>query len=154
MVYVMDTCQVCGNDIAPGATTCCFCGNRQSRIVSGAASRKPFCQQVVNIERGMPVVEDALRHLAAAVAEARSQQVKVLLVIHGYGSSGRGGKIRKECRTSLDYMCSRGELNSYLPGEDFNRRNGRTKALLQRYPQMAGDRNLDKGNQGITLVIL
>lgn len=151
---MMDICQVCGNEIAAGTRTCPFCGSRQSGGAVSRYGRKVFCQQVVNIERGMPVVEDALRHLSIAVVEARRQQVQILLVIHGYGSSGRGGRIRRECRKSLDFMCSKGELNSYLPGEDFFRKNGQTKALLQRYPQLAEDRNLDKGNQGVTLVVL
>ena len=148
----MALCQVCGNEISAGSATCRFCGSSQAH--DGAGGRRAFQQQTVNLERGMPMVEDALRHLSAAVAEATQRNVQVLCVIHGYGSSGRGGKIRKECRKNLDYLVSQGELNSYLPGEEFNRRNGRTKALLQRYPLLAEDRNLDQKNRGITLVIL
>lgn len=150
----MEICEICGNEIGAGTATCRFCGSRQEPHAASAVSRKVFRQHVVNIEKGMPVVEDALRHLAMAVAEAKQRKIQVLLVIHGYGSSGRGGKIRRECRKNLDYMVSRGELNSYLPGEDFSRRSGRTKTLLQRYPQLADDRNFDRGNQGVTLVIL
>ena len=151
---IMELCQVCGNEIGAGSTTCRFCGSRQVPDASGTGGRRVFQLQTVNLERGMPVVEDALRHLAAAVAEAKQRNVQVLWVIHGYGSSGRGGKIRKECRKNLDYLVNRGELNGYLPGEEFNRRNGRTKTLLQRYPQLAEDKNLDQKNKGITLVVM
>lgn len=102
----------------------------------------------------MPFVESALNHLQAAIREAKAAQVQVLTVIHGYGSTGKGGAIRTECRKTLDYMCSRGQLHSYIPGEDFSKQNGKVKDLLNRYPQLRLNKNLNRRNQGITMVIL
>jgi hypothetical protein len=150
----MGLCEVCGNEIVATRSTCMFCGSQQSNHQGKTVFRRSFRQKVINLERGMPAAEDALRFLEASLTEARSRGITVLTVIHGYGSSGRGGKIRRECRKVLDYKCSKGELQGYLPGEEFSRRNGPTKSMLRRYPQLASDRNLDKHNQGITLVIL
>lgn len=102
----------------------------------------------------MPFVKSALDHLHAAIREAKATQVQVLTVIHGYGSTGKGGAIRRECRKTLDYMCSRGQLNSYIHGEDFHKHNGVVKDLLNRYPQLRLDRNLNRKNQGITMVVM
>jgi hypothetical protein len=101
----------------------------------------------------MPFVEQAMSQLHAALNEARFLRIQALTIIHGYGSSGRGGAIRKECRKTLDHMCSKGELNTYITGEEFHRRNGLVKDLLNRYPQLAGNSNLNRHNRGITLVI-
>lgn len=151
----MGLCEVCGNDIPAASSTCRFCGSPQSGHQALAiSSKKQFRRKVVNLERGMPAAEDAIRILEAAIAEARVQGISILTVIHGYGSSGKGGKIRRDCRSILDYKCSKGELQDYVPGEEFNRRNGPTKSILRRYPQLLSDRNLDRGNQGISLIIL
>lgn len=149
----MDLCQICGNEIEGSRAVCPFCGSRQTN--SPLRSKvKSFLHRTVNLEQGMPFVENALSHLQAAILEAKSAQVQVLTVIHGYGSTGKGGAIRTECRKTLDYMCSRGQLNSYIPGEDFSKHNGRVKELINRYPQLGLNKNLNRRNQGITLVIL
>ena len=49
--------------------------------------------QVVNLEAGMPTVDVARTHLNMALRSAKANRVKVLKLIHGYGSSGRGGAI-------------------------------------------------------------
>lgn len=150
----MSLCQICGNEIERGAVVCLFCGSRQSPENDASLGTSTFVHRTVNLEKGLPFVEPAMNQLHVALNDARVQRVQVLTIIHGYGSSGRGGAIRKECRKILDYMCSRGELNSYIAGEDFNRRNGVVKDLLNRFPQLAGNKNMNRRNRGITLVIL
>ncbi len=149
----MSLCQVCGNEIEPGSKFCRFCGSSQSTDSSAAYSVKTFSHRTVNLEKGMPFVEPALNHLKAVIDEARRLEIQVLTIIHGYGSSGKGGVIRTECRNLLDYMCSKGELSSYITGEDFHRRNGLVKNLLSRFPQLSDNKNLNRNNRGITLVI-
>lgn len=148
----MRVCQICGNDLERGCLVCIFCGSRQQD--DECHSSKVFAHRTVNLERGMPFVEQAMGQLHAALNEARALRIQVLTIIHGYGSSGRGGAIRQECRKILDYMCSKGELNRYIAGEDFHRRNGLVKDLLHRYPQLHDHANLNQHNRGITLVIL
>lgn len=150
----MSYCEVCGNEMKTGAAVCPFCGCRQTVEEEGLLRFRPFCHRTVNLEKGMPFVEPALNHLNMVLHEARVQQVQALTIIHGYGSSGKGGAIRKECRKILDYMCSRGEINCYVPGEEFHRRNGRVKDLLTRYPRLSDNKNLNRKNPGITLIIL
>ncbi len=148
----MAVCQVCGNEISRGSLNCRFCGSRQAS--EGQAKRKEFIQKTVNLEQGRPVLEVALQKLSNAMIDAGKNNVTVLTLIHGYGSTGKGGLIRLECRKNLDYLKSSGQIKDYIGGEDFFKRTGKTKSLLQRYPQLSADKNLNKGNRGITLVIL
>ncbi len=51
---------------------------------------------VVNIEKGMPTAKDAMLRLEQALRTARAKREPAIKIIHGYGSSGRGGAIRRE----------------------------------------------------------
>lgn len=114
----------------------------------------PFCHRTVNLEAGRPVVEVALRLLERVIDDGLRNGVTVITLIHGYGSSGKGGAIRDECRKMLEFMRHRKVIDDYLPGEDFSKKSGKSRALLQRYPALARNKNLGKNNPGITLVFL
>ena len=47
--------------------------------------------RILNIEPGRPTREQALLRLAEGLANAQKGGVRVLKVIHGYGSTGQGG---------------------------------------------------------------
>jgi len=148
----MTVCDICGNELESSSLSCPFCG---SPVADGKIARnRGFVQRTVNLEAGRPVVEVALNKLNEVIEDSIRNDVKVLTIIHGYGSTGKGGVIRSECRKVLDFLKSKGAINDYVAGEDFNRRFGPVKALLQRYPQLASDKHLNKGNRGISLVIL
>ena len=148
----MAVCQVCGNKIPESSLRCRFCGSKQGG--DHPSKSQGFVHKTVNLEQGRPAVEVALQKLNDVITDAVKNDIRVLTLIHGYGSSGKGGLIRLECRKNLDFMKSRGRIHDYIAGEEFSRRFGPTKFLLQRYPQLAGDRNFNKGNRGITLVVL
>ena len=57
--------------------------------------------KTVNIEKGMPRLENAKVMLQDQINMARRTGIKVLKVIHGYGSSGTGGILRTELRKML-----------------------------------------------------
>lgn len=145
-------CEICGNELEAGVVICPFCGNKNE----GAAVTLPEAciRKTVNLEQGRPVLEVALNRMAEVIEDCRRNRVNVLTLIHGYGSSGKGGVIRKECRKSLAFMKAKGGIYDYICGENFNRRAGPVKALLRRYPELAADKNMNRENKGITLVIL
>ena len=147
----MSVCEVCGNEIVPGSSVCGFCGSRQEG--GPDMGRTPFRRKTVNLKYGRPTVETALRRLAVEIDIARSEGVSILVLIHGYGSGGKGGVIREECRRTLDQMRSTGEINDFIPG-DGGARSGPVKSLLRRFPRLRQDRELVAANPGITVVVL
>jgi hypothetical protein len=92
--------------------------------------------------------------LQVALESGRQQNLRVLLVIHGYGSSGKGGAIGVASRKVLEYLKDKGGISAFIPGEDFGVKSGLIRDLLRRFPQLAANVNLKKGNRGVTLVIL
>lgn len=55
----------------------------------------------LNLELGRPDAAEAIRRLAAEVEAARKMGTPAMKLIHGYGSSGKGGRLRTACRTWL-----------------------------------------------------
>ncbi len=148
----MNLCHVCGNQIESSVVKCPFCGCTSGD--SALPVKKDYVHRVVNLETGRPGVETAMERMGVVIEDGVRTGVSVLTLIHGYGSSGKGGVIRKECRKNLDFMKSRGRISDYITGEAFNKKSGVVKTLLRRYPQLISDRNLNRGNRGITLVVI
>ena len=57
-----------------------------------------------NLEDGMPSVPQALARLAAELQSAQRRKIKVLKLVHGYGSSGVGGDLRISIQSKLRQM--------------------------------------------------
>ena len=55
----------------------------------------------VNLELGKPTVNAAIKRLTFELHHSRSLGCAALKIIHGYGSSGTGGRIRVEARSYL-----------------------------------------------------
>ncbi len=113
-----------------------------------------FAQKTVNLEQGLPTVEQALTRLKRELATAKHEKIRIITFIHGYGSTGKGGAIRLESRKTLAYLTSLGELHTVIHGENFNRRHGSTKHLLSRFHDLSHHPHLNNNNKGITLVQL
>lgn len=148
----MIPCPTCGNKVEAGLSRCVFCDtplqNSPDMIV------KPvILHRIVNLEYGRPVVESALKRMHNELEQAKIDGVRVVTLIHGYGSSGKGGRIRIECRKSLDYLRQKDILKDVVHGEVFHRRSGFGKSLVRQYPELEQLCKSDFNNPGITVVV-
>lgn len=109
---------------------------------------------VVNLEADYPSVEDARRQLAQSLRIAKSGGGRVIKLIHGYGSSGVGGKLCHAVRKSLALRKKEGVIRDFIPGERFSIFQPATLEALSRYPELSGDSDLERCNEGITVVLL
>lgn len=110
--------------------------------------------RLVNLEEDMPTVKQAIDRLHLEVRLARSQGVRALKVIHGFGSTGAGGKIRVALRRELPSMERRGQVLFFIPGEQLTIFNEDTRRLLQLCPAFRRDHDIDRHNNGITVIVL
>ena len=108
----------------------------------------------LNLEQGMPTVDTALRWLEAELAAARKMGRPALKLIHGYGSSGRGGKIRTACRRYLREQAEAGRVRLVIRGEDFSIFSEETRRGFVLCGQLRQDRDLDRENRGVTFFLL
>lgn len=141
-------CAVCGNEFAPAFLHCPFCG--AERQAKPRAPRRT--SRTINLEKGLPTVAQALTRLHQEILQARAEGYRALVLIHGYGSSGEGGSIRREVRRQLNLLREQKQISDFLPGEECGRRAGRARQLTRRLPFLAD--HLRAPNPGITIVIL
>lgn len=110
--------------------------------------------RTVNLETGLLSVDDARRRLLAEFDAARRDGVRVLKVIHGWGSSGQGGALGPAIRRSLRLRVKEGKARLVVTGERFSTDTLEGRELLQRHPALRRDRDLNRANAGVTLVEL
>lgn len=110
--------------------------------------------RVVNLETGMPTVEQALRRLSGELYTSRRMGCAAVKLIHGYGSSGKGGKIRVAIRRELEGQLLRSQIKGYIPGEKFSIFESTTLKAFSAAPDLRKDQDLDRYNNGVTFVIL
>ena len=110
--------------------------------------------RIIDLEIGRPTVFQALGQLDYELKGARREGSEVVKLIHGYGSSGRGGDIRLAVQRRLVEMAHDGEIRSCIFGEDWSKSNESTWNLLQARPDLKQDKHLGRKNLGITIVVL
>ncbi|MDP4108903.1 MAG: hypothetical protein Q8878_02630 [Bacillota bacterium] len=110
--------------------------------------------KTVNLEEGMPLVDQAIRHLTFELSRAKANKIAALKLIHGFGSSGTGGRIRTEVRKYLGAQKRKGAIRLFVPGESFSIFDADTRKMLDICPELRSDSDLDRHNNGITVLIL
>lgn len=102
----------------------------------------------------MPQVEYALKRMHLQLNSYRKLGVTVVKLIHGYGSSGTGGKIRTAVRQELAGMKAGGKIRDYVIGEEYSIFSPTTRSMLVACSELRADRDLERHNNGITVVWL
>ena len=110
--------------------------------------------KTVNLKSDMPSVEEALQRLARELAIARKENVTLLKIIHGYGSTGAGGDIRIAVQRRLHDQIQEGQVRGCIFGENWSKTDDTTWQLLQVHSELKSDPHLGRRNQGITVVLL
>jgi hypothetical protein len=144
-------CDTCGNPIPVDSHTCRFCGHYQA---GDRGSVRAEAVRTINLESGMPTVEDAMQRMESKLSLAIAQGVRVVRFVHGYGASGRGGKIREACRRSLSTLSQRSQIKNFIRGEDYSASLLLAQELVRRIPELRSSNRTDSDNPGITLVEL
>ena len=108
----------------------------------------------VNLELGMPFADQAIKRLTFEIHHSRAMGCTVLKIIHGYGSSGKGGKIRTESRKYLTRLKRQGEIRDFVKGEQFSIFEEATRQAFARCEELRRDHDLDRYNNGVTFILL
>ncbi len=103
----------------------------------------------VNIKSDMPTVAESEKRLEAAVTAGKKLGAGAVKIIHGYGSTGKGGKIRTAVRKKSAEL---GKM--VIHGEDFSIFDEATRQAFKTCPDLRNDGDLDRHNNGITIIIL
>ncbi|MEI8285386.1 MAG: Smr/MutS family protein [bacterium] len=148
-MFLTKDCETCGNPIPAKAFTCRFCDASQS-VENFPKTRERVIRS--NLEAGLPTVAQALERLERDLREARACEAKVVRVIHGYGSSGRGGKIRDAVRRELGRKLARGEVKDVTPRENYSSTTNAGRDLLSRFRELQPTERSDSNNPELTII--
>jgi hypothetical protein len=110
--------------------------------------------KTVNLKEGMPLVNQALMQMDRELAVARREGCALVKLIHGYGSTGAGGEIRIAVQKRLREMNERGEIRGFIFGENWAQSDEQAWKIVSARKELKQDRDLGKGNRGITIVEL
>ena len=108
----------------------------------------------VNLELGHPTVDAAIRRLTFEINHSRMIGDAVVKIIHGYGSTGAGGRIRIEARNYLTRLKNQGSISGFIPGECFSIFDASTLAAFRLRGELRRDRDLERSNNGVTFIVL
>ena len=108
----------------------------------------------VNLETGYPTANEALLRLEFELRQASKRGARAVKLIHGYGSKGVGGVLRHAVQRHLAGMRQAGAIRAFVAGEDWRVSNETAWEMQKQLPELKRDRDLNRGNQGITMVLL
>ena len=99
----------------------------------------------VNIKYDMPTADQAVKRITFEIENARRLGVKCVKIVHGYGS---------EVRAYLERMKRQGRITDYIPGERFSIFDEATRAAFARCGELRQDSDLERANNGVTIIII
>lgn len=107
-----------------------------------------------NVKQFSPSVEESLGLIEIEIEKCKREGIKVLKVIHGYGSNGVGGAISVALKQKLIIWKKHKLIEDYLFGADWNAYNKKATNILFKYPSIPPDNDFNHGNMGMTILIL
>ena len=106
----------------------------------------------INIKQNMPIVADAMRYMQDALLRLKKEKYEVVLIVHGYGSTGKGGAICNKARQWLKAQERAGKFKQVIFGEDFTLFNFKALELKNKCREL--QQLLSVCNNGVTVVEL
>lgn len=110
--------------------------------------------ETANIEKFMPTVYQAEILVKNNIETYRRKGVKAFKIIHGYGSTGKGGGLRTGLRAYLAQLKKAKIIADFVAGEDWSVFNETTRKVLDLDNSYRKDSDLEKSNAGITIIVI
>lgn len=106
----------------------------------------------IDLRDGLPDVDAALRILEYQFASAAAIGERVVKIVHGCGATVRGGgRLSAEVRR---WGRNDKRVGLVIKGEDFSVENSQSQYLVEKFPLVAADPDLEKRNREITLFFI
>jgi len=107
-----------------------------------------------NVKSDFPSLDEARRMVMDEIRKSKREGVRVLKIIHGYGSSGKGGTLQHGLRKSFALRKKEGVIRDFIPGEAFTIFNPVVLELLESVPELRADPDLSNTNESVTVLWL
>ena len=109
--------------------------------------------KIINLKENQPTVDQALAILEIEIEIARREGIVAMKIIHGYGSHGVGGEIKRALKIWLPRAKHKGFISDFVKGEQWLA--SETAEKIKRLcPEVIGDPELFYSNSGITILLI
>ena len=108
--------------------------------------------QIINIKKDMPNFEYAVYLMEKEIEICKAIDIPVLIVVHGYGSSGAGGVIKKEVKESLIRLKHFKKIIDFVEGEKCGRSNEVFFKMCEKFPDLILCNQIENLKSGVTVI--
>ncbi len=108
--------------------------------------------EVINLKEIVLSRDDVRAQLEIVIESAKASGVTAIKLMHGYGSSFRGGVILNELNKLLPTMLRSKQITHYFFGSAWTINNADCQKFIISHPDCLGDEDLGKSNPGITVI--
>ncbi len=109
--------------------------------------------KLVNIKKGFPDSDYAVFLLEKEIEYSKMEGVKVLVFIHGYGSKGYGGEIKKKVAIRLKELKHKKKIVTFVSGDSWTETNPDVKEIYKVAPELSISNQVSGINSGVTVVL-
>jgi hypothetical protein len=141
-------CLQCGNPVDEHLFICPFCGSHDLNT-SGETLRV----KTVDIGHGRETTDQARVILERDFNASFKREDHFLVVIHGHGSSGKGGEIKTMVRNYAGAMVSMRRIKEFVQGEHLRQGSYVASEVARRHPRIKQLRDWNAANPGVTIFI-
>jgi len=110
--------------------------------------------RVINIKENNPNTDYALYLLDQEIKYSRAIGNRVIVVIHGYGSHGLGGEIKKAVKEYLPLLKRKKTILDFVFGENWGDLNETKIEICRISPEIILHENLQSLNSGVSVILL
>ena len=110
--------------------------------------------RVVNIKKDNPNADYAMYLLDEEIKYSKAIGNRVIIVIHGYGSHGRGGIIKRELQSYLPHLKRKNIIKDFVFGEKWGELNETKQLICKISPEIILHENLQSINSGVSVILL
>ena len=108
----------------------------------------------MNLKEFMPTVSQALAMIELEIKACKLEGIKVIKIIHGYGSNGVGGAIKRALPLWAKRQKQKGVITEFIKGEQWLQENPVIDKIKAICPYVIGDIELYHANAGVSVVLI
>ena len=110
--------------------------------------------KTLNLKEYEPSVEQAIAIVELEIECSKKEGYYAIKIIHGYGSHGVGGVIKKELLKWKNKAIRQHKILSYVKGENWSDTNPTVQKIKQICPEVIGDFELFNSNAGVSVILI
>ncbi len=146
---ISSLCLQCGNPISSSLSVCPHCGGEELDVPIESIRIKR-----IDIGHDNLTVAQARSALEREFSASLKAPDDFLIIVHGHGSSGTGGKIKVMVHDFARSMIGAKRAKDFIKGEDLTRTSSSSKRISSNYPMAKNLKEWNKRNAGLSILVL